>query len=433
MRARYRADCRVNGPSLDCWVVRRRIHSIVCLAAIVLVAGCSSTQKEADNTSSSAPPPVEAQADAAGETTSPAPDVAAAPVPDEDGYITEFGTPTIGSPLATSQPAALRRLDVVGKDDSIAVDAMVGHVNGKPIYANTVFEPMVQELTTRGKQVPRDRFRNEATAIISRRLNGMVIEALILGQAERNLKQQEEYGLRVILKKQREELIRKLGMGAESVADSRLQQSEGLTLDEKVDEIRAEALVKKYTREKIIPQINVSRRDIKRYYKRHYDEFNPPPGRKIHMIRTRDISKGARIDKMLAEGKPFLEIAGDSNLNEKDPDKQGLFFENIQDEKIFDNAKLNDPTLKLQADQHTERIKLGSSYYWIYVATISTGEVKPLKEVQADVEARLRIMQYNQLTGEYHRELFETGSYDPLDDMVDRLVEVAMNRFAMPR
>jgi len=313
-----------------------------------------------------------------------------------------------------------------------AVAAMVGQVSGRPIYASKVFEPIREQLMTRGKQVPRAKFREEATDIIRKRVDGLVIEGLILAEAERNLSEQERYGLLQMLKLERERLIRLFGQGAPALADARIREKTGRSLDEKVNDYRQEVVVSKYMREKLTPQINVTRKDINRYYTSHYDEYNPPPGRIIHMIYTGDAGNADKIDLLLKEGKPFLEVAADAKLNSNRPENEGLFAQPIQgDGQLI--PLLNAPMLKLGEGEYTDRIVVGKRFYWIYLKTISTGKARPLREVQGQIENKLRNLQFNQLSYKFHDDLLRNGSYDSKESMVQTLVDIAVVKFALPQ
>ena len=320
---------------------------------------------------------------------------------------------------------------------STAVDAMVGQVNGRPIYAGQVFESIHDLLTTRGKRTSRLAFRREAEPIVRSRVFTIVLETLIMSEAEATLNPQQRMGLRHLLKERRAELIRALGAGSPEAADQRLRR-EGTSLDEKMEEIRKQAVIQNHMRQKIVPNINISRKDVRNYYRRHREQFNPKPGRTVHMIRTKDPAAADKIDSLLAEGTPFLEIAGNAELNEYKPEQEGLYDEGLTGDQILVDP-LNEPTLKLEADQHTSRIAMGEGFCWVYVKTISTGNAQPLIEVQSQIRQFLYRQRHRQLTTQYHAELLTKGSLDPrgtaedpLSVMVDALMEIAVDRYALP-
>jgi len=340
------------------------------------------------------------------------------------------------TPAASSRPQAAAAA-TVKPGVSTPVDAMVGQVNGRPIYAGRVFESIHEALAAIGKRTSPQGFRREAESKIRGAVFTIVLETLIVAEAEATLNPQQQMGLRHLLKEQRAELVRSRGAGSEKAADQRLRR-EGSSLDEKMEEIRKQAVIQNHMRQKIAPKINISRKDVRNYYRRHSEQFNPKPGRTIHMIHTKDPATADKIDRLLAEGTPFLEIAGNAELNQYKPDQEGFYDKGLTGDRILVDP-LNEPTLALEADQHTSRIALGQKLCWVHVKTISTGKARSLIDVQSEIRAFLYRQRRRQLDREYHAELLRKGSLDPrgtgndpLSVMVDALMEIAANRYAMP-
>ncbi len=309
------------------------------------------------------------------------------------------------------------------------VAGMVGQVNGRAIYARSIFKDVHERLTDLGTRLPAPQFRQQASAMLQGRLKQIVMDALILGEAENQLTEQNQMGLLHYLKEFRKELIREEGIGSAERANLESLRRTGMTLEQRVSEKRNQVVVQNYLKAKLWPKINVSRKDIERYYRDHYEDFNPPAGRTIHMIRTHDDNVANQIDKELQKGRSFLDIAGDNVLNPRDWEKKGLFGKGIKG-KPFGNDALNEATLRLGAGEHSPRMKVGSMYTWVYVDTISQGESKSLKEVQLDIERILKQQQYNRYTEEYQKRLLDEGSYNDLVEMHNRLLNICMSVYA---
>ena len=120
----------------------------------------------------------------------------------------------------------------------LVLDAMVGQVNGHPIYTNTVFDPIEQQMVRLGQDLPRLEFRQQVEALVISQLRRIVTERLLLGEAERDLSEQEQQALRNVLKELREQTIRQFGQGVSGLADQRLRREANQTLDEKMEETR---------------------------------------------------------------------------------------------------------------------------------------------------------------------------------------------------
>ena len=178
-------------------------------------------------------------------------------------------------------------------------------------------------------------------------------------------------------------------------------------------------------------KINVTRKDIERYYNDHYKEFNPPAGRMLQVIRAESRSTADGVDQMLAHGTPFATVAG-SRLNKYKPDEGGMFVDTSGEKNVFGPDALNDALRKLKPGQHSPRIKIGDKFWWIYFESISEGKGLTLLQVQGRIEERLRLQQRRDLLDHYEERLFAEGSYNPIDEMTEALLQVAMSRYALP-
>ncbi len=361
------------------------------------------------------------------------PTPAAMPVPTPKPVPTTMPAMATPAPVAATQPAKASPVSPahsLSATKAYQVGGMVGQVNGRPIYAHHVFSDIHERLADIGSRLPRGTFRQQAEQLLRVRLKQIVMDALILGEAEGRLTGQQRTGLFQFLQQERKKLIRELGRGSEALASERSRTTSGLTLDQRMEDRRREVIVQTYLREKLFPKINVSRKDIKRYYKNHEAQFNPPRRCTIHLIRTKDAYVADAIDKELEMGRDFLDIACDKKLNSRTWENKGLFGEGITGDKPFGNDALNEATLGLAEGECSKRLKVGSMFTWVYVAKISKGECKSLRESQLKIERILRQQQYSRLSDQYQQRLLENGSYNNLEDMLDKLLTIAMSLYA---
>ncbi len=349
-------------------------------------------------------------------------------------------TPTPPSRIPVSEPTAaaseasasptdpLTLLDQQGNPIRLVSDAMVGQVNGRALYASQVIEPIDPQLLKLGQTLPRPEFRRRSQELVAATLNQIVTDALILGEAERSLSEQERYGLLELLRLEREKLLRVFGEGARSVAERNLQQERGRSLDEMVEDRRAQLVVQRYLQQKLLPRINVTRKDIRRYYLENEAEFNPPSTRTLRLIVAANESAAKEIESRLAAGDPFVEIAS-SKANRYRPEQSGLFVENAKGDKVFGDER-DAAFASLSAGQHTPRIDRDGRAYWVYVESFAPGQPISLQEAQTGIEARLRQVQFQKLSAQYREELFRRGSFGDVDTMTDAVMDVVMSRYA---
>ena len=307
------------------------------------------------------------------------------------------------------------------------VAGMVGQVNGEAIYASEVFKPLREQLQSLGARLSVAEFRGRAQQLIRGRLDQLVTDSLILGEAQRDLSERQRQGLKAMMAQRREELIRKHGRGSVAVADSTLKRETGKGLEETLEDKRQQMLVQRYVRQKLLPRINVTRRDIERYYRDNEGRFNPPATRSFRLIRVADEAAADRVAQRLEAGETFKAIA-QSGLNEFQTSQGGL-MEDMQGEEVFGYDALNDAMLELDEGEHAGPIAIGGQYWFVKVVKLDQPEGKPLKEVQRQIESALRAQQFRRLQEEYRRTLYERGSYNPIDQMTAALVQIAVSRY----
>lgn len=308
---------------------------------------------------------------------------------------------------------------------------MVGQVNGQPVYAGSTLEPIDDQLAALGRNQTRTEFRALANQLIAGRLRQIVIDALILGEAERDLSAQEQAGLANMLKVEREELIRRWGKGSIALAETSLLDETDRTLDQTLQDTRQRMLVQRYLQRKLFPKINVSRKHIERYYHDNPTKFNPPPNRTLRLIRVNTPETADQIESLLKPSADFATVASDQR-NRYRSDQGGRMSEIAVGDEVFGAAVLNQAMLGLQPGQWSQRVEAMGGFWWIYVESIDQPPSRPLREVQLEIEELLRRQQFQALTSDYRRELFENGSYHPLDQMGEALVEIAVSRYAQP-
>ena len=323
--------------------------------------------------------------------------------------------------------------------NAIATNAMVGQVNGNPIYANTVFDGIDEQLTSLGKNLSRAEFFREIKGttkqpgIVQQRLGSIIIDALILGEAERDLNDMERMQVQMFIKKVREDLIREFGQGSAALADKTIFEKFGVTLAEELENRRRGAIIDNYLRQKITPLINVTYNDVERYYRDHYEDYNPPAKCDLRLIKTSKQSDAQEVQAALTNNANFAEVAS-SKLNTF-LTSAGGFYGDLNPEKPFADhlAPINEAISHMkQGDRTNSPIKVGPDYWFVYVEKLQKAQSVPLRDVQLVIKSNLEKQQYGMLRQKYMHRILMTGSYDDQNKMASLLLEIAMNRYAAP-
>jgi hypothetical protein len=329
---------------------------------------------------------------------------------------------------AADQPAAAE--SVVPADSHHTVDAMVGQINGRPVYAGEVFASMNEEqLERRGATTPPSQFRRELSRELTEQLVARIQNELVIAEAEAGLTEHQQIGLLGIIKMEREKLIARFG-GALALAADGVRQQYGMSIDEFLERRRQEILLDKYLREKLWPNIHVTRRHVEHYYQVHYDEFNPPPRVTLRLITTDDAPNAEEVDAALRDGEDFAEVAGRySTFRAAD----GGLIEATSTLKGFSALRwdaVNEAVRELSPGDRSERLMLGDGYAWVYLESVDANESRSLAEAYLEIEQLLKVQRFNQLSQQYMADLMRQGNYTPLEQMRDGLLAVAMSRYA---
>jgi hypothetical protein len=308
---------------------------------------------------------------------------------------------------------------------------MVGQVNGLAIYAKDVFEELHPTLERLATTERRRVFEETALNLIVGRLTMIVTDKLLLGEAEHDLNENEQQALRALVQKRREELLRQLGGGSRMLAEQEALRRHGKTLDELIEEFRAQMLIRRLMAIKLDPKIHVRRKDVEKYYNDNPQRYNAPPSRSLRLILANE-NMADEIDTLLAQGTPFIEVASNERLNARQPAAGGMYIENDPGTVFFGDPAVDAAILALEEGRHTPRITLGNKPAWVYLDKLHKGASKTLREAQLEIEQILREEQRRILTLQYRDDIFARGSYTSIDEMADRVLAIAVARYLVP-
>ncbi len=412
-----------------------RIELTIVLSGAVLLGGCSSSTERGGT-------PVTTVA--LGEFAGPREPVTTIDTPPAINPIGS-GTSEIPAPAITSSgedsaatgrptvPAVSRRLT---PGDGLIVDSMIGQVNGKPIFADDFLRPIEDRLVAVGRRsASQSDFVRLASPIVGMELRSQVQNALLLAEAESELSVEQRQGLFFFLTQLRQETIAGKGGGTEGVAASRIQEEEDVSLDQYVEGLREEQLIRKVLVEHVAPRIIVSWRDVEREYDRRAAEFNPPGRVQLARIRLSSsrTEQVADVTARLDNGEDFLDIVDDLGS----PSAQRGWQEFSLPDGTLASAPISDERLMAAVSalstkgQSTGAISMGTQVWWIHVQELERPQPRSLYD--ADVQRQLRREIRSALTTEeqqtYVSSLLEDGIYDELDAMAQRLLAIALVRY----
>lgn len=317
-------------------------------------------------------------------------------------------------------------------DQARPVDAMVGHINGEAVYADQIFDiNLVAQLESFGRRYDGEEFGNAAGGVIQDRLQGIIINKLILGEAERNLQESQRRGIEGRIQAERDELLRFYGQGSLAKAKAEFRKERGKELDQYLVEFREELVIGSYIRSKVMPKIVVNQRDVERYYADNIEKYQQPDQRIVRLIRAVDAVAAAKIGERLDKGQAFEKIAADPELNQYKPDSAGIFNDGspVAGDRIIGLDPVNDALIKLESGKHAGPITVGESVFFVQVVERTVGVKITLAQAQIKIEQILRSTQFEKHALRFRLGLLRRGSYSDPAEMGNKLLDIAFARY----
>lgn len=320
--------------------------------------------------------------------------------------------------------------------DAAVVDTLVGQVNGKPIYASKFLADQDDRLRAMAKDAGPNRgaWLSSARKIIADKLEAQLQDELFISEGRSVLSPTERKGLIHFLGTIREGLVSQYG-GSTELANVRLNELEEGGLDFKANTERDKALIGLIYQRYIVPRVNISWKEVQREYERRWSEFNPwsvAHYRMIQVPRT-DTERVEKIKSALAT-RSFIDVASDATLNEYVPSRGGKIDVTVQNREyakatLFSGESLNTAAQGLSNGGTAGPIEDGRNTTWIMLEQLEPKPGKPLEEVQLQVFAKLQQYRLKQETERYYSRLRAKGSTSDLQQMAQRILQYAEQRY----
>ncbi|MEM8835187.1 MAG: peptidylprolyl isomerase [Planctomycetota bacterium] len=337
---------------------------------------------------------------------------------------------TVGSPERRAVDQTYANVEDRG---SIVVDRLVGQMNGRPLYASEFFEPMDTRFKREAERLGTQEWLQMASKDIQAALYDQLRDELLLAEFQSTLRPEERIGVLAFITSIREQVVSG-NLGAESLANQRLLEREGRTLDEKIQDIADRQFIAEQLRREIGGRVNVSYREVRQYYERNRAEFNPPPTAMLTNVRVpaRNTERIDRIAARLGAGDDFFDIVNDET-------ERGRFFAQqyeaelkdapYSEARLYGPDPLNDAARRLAPGETTPRIDFQGFAWWIHLERFEQPKGKSLYEAQLEIEQKLLGDRQTEELERYLTEIFGRGSFTNIREMQTALLEFAALRY----
>lgn len=319
--------------------------------------------------------------------------------------------------------------------DRVVVDSKVGEINGRAIYADEFLEPMEHRLIEIARDfVGRERVVRFHTAI-SKQVSELVINELVLSDAESRLTQEEKLGLFAYVRSLTEQDRREIGAGSREEANRVLREQGEGDLDDLSRERRNELLVWQVRREKIEPRVVVSWHDVEREYRRRSARYNPPVKITLTFVRLRTEGNEeliAQISQRLTAGDDFEAVATELTGKAPRPLSDDPFTLGPGGMAALElDQAVTSQLAGLGEGDTTAGFEFNTSTMWVHVFKVDRPKGRSIydKEVQQELLSSLRARRSSEAWQGYVRSLMQESIKEEMDDMTTRLVAIALDRY----
>jgi hypothetical protein len=206
---------------------------------------------------------------------------------------------------------------------------------------------------------------------------------------------------------------------------------QGMTLDQYLQAERDTTLIKQLISEKVWPRVIVSWKDVEREYQRRYAEFNPPATVTILRIRVpaSDVEKVEEVKSRLARGESFAEVSLWIGPGAAGPMGEPFVLGPGGIGEIAVNDAYKQKLAGLTVGQTTEPVEVGGNINWLHVQSVDQPPQLSLYDVQMVLINELRQRRFREEYRQYIDSLLKRGIYDNMQEMSQRVLQVAMMRY----
>lgn len=368
------------------------------------------------------------------------------PVASASDVRVEVGSPLPTSPSvpASAAPAAAAADQRVG--EQVLIDAKIGDINNRALYASDFLEPM--EAALRAKAVEmlkaakgdtravRVAWENYAQEQVGGRLVAFIRDEIFRAEGLSSLKPAQREGLSGYISRLRDEEIRR-NQGMLSMTEEEIgKQTGGKSLDEYMRTREQTELIRFQLFQQIDRKIQVAWRDIKLAYEQNQDRYNPNPTAYLRMIivSASDAEGIKSIETALAAGEDFAAVA-EKPVNLFNRDKGGLFATQyvgeISQATLTNFKPVNAVAVGLAPGSLAGPIDNGSTKAWIRMERIDQPKVS-LYDAQLGIENELFSQRQERAIQQYLVKLQGRASLSDVETMGFRVMQFARERCLEP-
>jgi hypothetical protein len=352
------------------------------------------------------------------------------------------GEPILSGP--TPAPAA----------SPILIDAKLGELNGRPVRVQELMDELGPRLATKARErrftreeweflrlapqtraITRDEWLLFARASFTSKLEGLLEDELLQAEARASLRPEQQQGLRYMVQEFGQQERRRHGGSQAELSRSLREGAEPKTEQQLRREREAAILIGYQIDERIRKRIRVSWKDVRLFYERNFEAFNPPATATFRMIQVPASDPEAldRVETALRAGAPFEEVARSLD-NRHDRENAGFWgalqFSGDYAQATLFNEPLNSAARALTPGAWAGPLDFAGTKAFLFLEKVDQRS-RPLSNphVQLALANALNQQAFDHERRKYIGRLKDRASYSPIDEMAARLTQIAASRF----
>lgn len=317
----------------------------------------------------------------------------------------------------------------------IVVDEMVGQINGRPVYAAQFLRSLDDILRAEAIELNREEWIQTAGQLIQNQLLERIRDELLIAEFNADLSYEERIGLFSFIEQIQQGIVDR-DLGSAARADERLRTQENVSLRGKAEEQFNREIVFEQLRREVTRKVQVSWRDIRRYYEQNIEIFQPPATAKLRVLRVEPGDRD-RVERMLEQAGDRAEVIAEQTTfrrTEGGVIELELGTNGLAGAEFFGPPELNEPATRLEEGMLSDPIEFGDAVWWLWLEEIAQPETVSLYDAQNRIEQAIRGEREQDERSRYFQRLFgsSTMTEQQLGEMRDRLIQFAIDRYLEP-
>ncbi len=315
--------------------------------------------------------------------------------------------------------------------DPVLIDALVGQINGRPVFASEFFESMDARLRAEARRLSPDAWLRQARSEIQRELRGRIIDELLLAEFEASIPTEQREGLLTFVRQIRQQLVTE-NRGSAALAERRFRE-QGSSLDEEVRRIRDRQFINQQLRQEVASRIYVSWREVQAEFERNREKWDPPGTARLRMIwvDAGDAERLAEVERRIEGGDAFEDVArelSDFKRAEGGLVEVTLDAEEYADSTIFGAPQLNEAARRLSPGERLGPIDWNNRAVWLSLEEVDDPD-PTLFELQLEIYGDLWNERFLEENSKYLESLINRGTMTDIETMERRLFQIAADRY----